>query len=78
MRSLPHNLSLPEPALIEQASRVPAVQKINLTQNQLSISLLQNANPNAEVLQGRRLISSFLLARTRDRTGASIPGLWAP
>jgi hypothetical protein len=55
----PHNLMLPESALIEQASQVPAAQKVNLTQDQLSRFVAANTNPNAEVLQGRLLYPRF-------------------
>ncbi|MGA7608299.1 MAG: hypothetical protein WCA79_20490, partial [Anaerolineales bacterium] len=55
----PQNLLLPESALMEQASQVPAVQSAHLTQDQVNHFLSQKTNPDAEVLQGRALYPRF-------------------
>jgi len=55
----PHNLVLPATTLIEQASNVPAAKTAGLTQDQLNGFLVQNTNPDVEVVQGRVLYPRF-------------------
>jgi hypothetical protein len=53
----PHFVSLPQTALVQQASQVLTIQRTGLTQDGLNNFLAQN--PNAEVLQGRALYPRF-------------------
>jgi Dolichyl-phosphate-mannose-protein mannosyltransferase len=55
----PQLLALPETAITKQAFQVPAAQAANLTRDKLTRFLTKNANPNAEVLQGRLLYPRF-------------------
>ena len=55
----PHNLLLPESALMEQASEVPAVHAANVTQDEIGFFLTEGADSENEVLQGRLLYPRF-------------------
>ena len=55
----PHLVPLSQSAIMGQASQVPAMQAAKLTQDQLNHFLEQDANPNAEVSQGRLLYPRF-------------------
>ena len=55
----PQNLLLPESALMEQASQVPAVRAANVTQDEIGFFLTEGADSENEVLQGRLLYPRF-------------------
>ncbi len=55
----PQNLLLPESALMEQASEVPAVRAANVTQDEIGFFLSEGPDSENEVLQGRLLYPRF-------------------